>query len=311
MKKVFTVLLVLVMVLSMVSVVNAEGEPEGLYLTTITAESAVGYIPPIIDTEGTIRVADGDLKFPHSIEAHPISDTEPSYVVYNIEAYNYTHFSAYLGKNADLGAAGAHVVFVVWADDEEIYRSEAVAVGDEPVACVVAIPTGTKKLTLEVNAGTDGVGYDTSTWGTPMLSNVTVTELKESRKVSKTQYFVGDTLSVSGGFYAIKYSNGMEATGMLEESMVTGFDSSTPGTKTLTVTYQGKSYTFDVTVSEKTTPTPESQATPTPAKTNGSGTSTDDGNSNSVFIIIGIVAAVVVIIIVIALIAMNKKKKNA
>lgn len=306
MKNTFILLVAILLFVNVFSVsfANETENEEGLYLTTIEAVSAVGYVDPIFDIEGTIRHHGGDFKYPHSIETHPISVSEASEIVYDISEYDYTHFAAYLGKNAVLEAQGAHVVFVVWADGETIFESEPVAVGEEPVACVAKIPEGTKELKLEVNGGTDGVDYDTSTWGSPMLTNLTVNEIKEQRRVSKTEYKIGDEFAINGGFYTVVYSNGMEVVSMLEDSMVSGFDSETAGTKTITVTFEEQSYTFEVTVVEDATPEPTDKQDESPAPT----TAPKKDDNGLVFVVVGAVVLVVVIVLVIAFVLIKRKK---
>jgi len=300
-------LLLVVASMLLASVMIVHGEEmvyeDVLFLTEIDHVSATGYVPPIFNILGTVKHDNGDIEFPHSIEAHPISASEPSEIVYDVSEYNYTHFAAYLGKNAVLEARGAHVVFVVWADDEKIYESQTIAVGDEPVACVAKIPQGTKMLKLEVNAGVDGADYDTSTWGSPMLVNLEITEFKEKRKPNKTEYKIGEELSLSGGFYTIVYSNGMEVDGMLREDMVSGFDSESPGVKSVTVTYEDKSYTFEVTVLEDRTPAPTQTKNDTEKPTSG-----HEKDKSNTGVVIVVVAIVVVCAVVSAIIILRKKK---
>ena len=67
----------------------------------------------------------------------------------------------------------------------------------------------------------------------------------------KTSYVIGDLLEVTGGkFKAIK-KNGDEEEIDLTEEMVSGFDSSTTGNKTLTVTYEEKELTYQITVADR------------------------------------------------------------
>ena len=64
----------------------------------------------------------------------------------------------------------------------------------------------------------------------------------------KTSYVIGDLLDVTGGkFKAIK-KNGDEEEIDLTEGMVSGFNSSTTGDKTITVTYEEKELTYQITV---------------------------------------------------------------
>ena len=64
----------------------------------------------------------------------------------------------------------------------------------------------------------------------------------------KVSYYVGQTLDVSGGVFIAYYEDGSSVPVNMTADMVTGFDSTTAGTKTLTVTYSGQTATFNVTV---------------------------------------------------------------
>jgi len=81
------------------------------------------------------------------------------------------------------------------------------------------------------------------------ISNKTLTAVELTSKPA-VDYYVGDTLSVSGGVLTLTYSDGSEVTVDLTADMVSGFDSSSAGTKTLTVSYGGFTDTYTVTVSE-------------------------------------------------------------
>ncbi|MBR5562563.1 MAG: bacterial Ig-like domain-containing protein [Clostridia bacterium] len=69
---------------------------------------------------------------------------------------------------------------------------------------------------------------------------------------SKTEYLIGDTLNVNGLSVEAEYSDGTKKT--VEGYSITGFDSSSAGKKTVTITYTENGVTctstFDVTVSE-------------------------------------------------------------
>lgn len=70
---------------------------------------------------------------------------------------------------------------------------------------------------------------------------------------TKIRYIKGEPLDVSGGEVTLHYDNGSDKTVALTADMVTGFDGSTVGVYTLTVTYCGKMTTFNVTVVEDET----------------------------------------------------------
>ena len=59
---------------------------------------------------------------------------------------------------------------------------------------------------------------------------------------TKTEYEIGDELDLTGLVVTAHYSDGSEVA--VEDYEVSGFDSSTAGEKTITVTYQDKTTTF-------------------------------------------------------------------
>ena len=63
-----------------------------------------------------------------------------------------------------------------------------------------------------------------------------------------TTYYVGDEFNKSGLTVTANYSDGSSAT--VSDYELSGFDSKTTGTKTITVSYKGKSTTFQITVKE-------------------------------------------------------------
>lgn len=67
----------------------------------------------------------------------------------------------------------------------------------------------------------------------------------------KTIYTVGETLDTTGMTVTVFYSDGSEKTISLEEVTVSGFDSATAGEKTVTVTWQGQTASFTVSVTDQ------------------------------------------------------------
>ncbi|HHW01150.1 MAG TPA: hypothetical protein GXX36_16565 [Clostridiaceae bacterium] len=62
----------------------------------------------------------------------------------------------------------------------------------------------------------------------------------------KTEYIVGEVFDARGMSVTAKYSDGSSE--IVTDYTISGFDSATPGEKTITVTYQGKTATFKVNV---------------------------------------------------------------
>ena len=74
-----------------------------------------------------------------------------------------------------------------------------------------------------------------------------------SKMPTKTEYLEGkDEFSPSGGELTLTYNNGTSKTVDMKDAAFTGFDNSTPGVQTVTVSYGGKTTTLKVTVIEKT-----------------------------------------------------------
>ena len=74
-----------------------------------------------------------------------------------------------------------------------------------------------------------------------------VTQLTVTSNPTKTTYYIGDSLSTSGLELLVTYSDGSTET-ITSGFTTSGFSSSTAGTKTVTVSYEGLTDTFTVTV---------------------------------------------------------------
>lgn len=83
----------------------------------------------------------------------------------------YTHFISYVGVPEDVSFDNsmASVVFIVYVDDVESYRSKVMRAGDLPELCKVDI-TGAKKLRLVLSPDVDGISGDCGIWGKAALS---------------------------------------------------------------------------------------------------------------------------------------------
>ena len=74
-------------------------------------------------------------------------------------------------------------------------------------------------------------------------------EIKDLPK--KTLYFLGDELNLAGLSVYAKYSDGKEVRLVLADFNVTGFDSTSSGSKTVSIMHKGKGVSFEVTVKVK------------------------------------------------------------
>ena len=115
--------------------------------------------------------------------------------------------------------------------------------------------------TLTLDADKPGVvtyKYEAST-GKKLEVRLIITYVEavvESIKVisadHKTEYKVGDPLDVSNLKIEATMSDGSTKTVPVTSDMVGGFDTSTAGTKTLTITYEGKTTTYNINVTPVT-----------------------------------------------------------
>lgn len=77
-----------------------------------------------------------------------------------------------------------------------------------------------------------------------------VTGIEIGTAPTKTSYFTGQELDVTGGTIIVSYEFGEDKTVDITADMISGFDNTKEGNQTLTVTYGGETATFDVTFSE-------------------------------------------------------------
>ncbi len=104
-------------------------------------------------------------------------------------------------------------------------------------------------LTVDCSVGPATRGLLKELWEEKKQSEVKLTAISVASAPNKTNYFVGDALDTSGLTLTASYSNG--TTKIITSGFTTeGFDSSTAGTKTITVNYGGKSTSFSVIVKE-------------------------------------------------------------
>jgi hypothetical protein len=80
-----------------------------------------------------------------------------------------------------------------------------------------------------------------------------VTEIEITQQPTMPFYIIGEQLDITGLVVTATYGDGYTETVTVTAANVTGFDSATAGTKTLTVTYREKTATFTVTVIELAT----------------------------------------------------------
>ena len=99
---------------------------------------------------------------------------------------------------------------------------------------------------LSLKVVTAGEGGDVP----PVVKDVASIAVKD--KPTKTTYYVGNSLDLTGGVITVTYTdNTSEEISMTASGVTTtGFDNTTAGEQTITVTYKDKTTTFNVTVNE-------------------------------------------------------------
>ncbi len=128
--------------------------------------------------------------------------------------------------------------------------------------------SGAVGVTVPLTQGTI-TGFDSTTPGTKTI-NVTYEEKSKTFKVvvkgpeeedyikeeqfnepTKKEYKVGDTIDLTGGSITQIMASGKIVKIDLTNDMIQGFDSTTPGTKTIKVSYNGKTYTYTINVKDE------------------------------------------------------------
>jgi len=78
--------------------------------------------------------------------------------------------------------------------------------------------------------------------------DITLDRIEITNQPAKTDYFIGDTLSLDGLVVTAVYSDDSKETVNLTIAIISGFDSSSAGEKNVTITWNGKTAVFTVTV---------------------------------------------------------------
>ncbi len=84
----------------------------------------------------------------------------------------------------------------------------------------------------------------------PVPEETAVTGIEIASVPDKTEYYAGDLLDPAGGELSVAFSDGTVKTVKMSIDMIGGFDRNAAGVQTLTVTYEGFTAQFEVTVVE-------------------------------------------------------------
>ena len=132
-----------------------------------------------------------------------------------------------------------------------IQKIMASGANTNPVALTADMISGYNPT--QEGAQTVNVTYEgfTETFGVLVEDNIQSIEI--TNLPTKTQYKYGDSLDVTGGKITATRSSGKTEVIQITPSMVTGFNPIELNTQTLTVTYKGKTDTYNVTVEDYVT----------------------------------------------------------
>lgn len=164
-----------------VAKVEATPVEDGIYLSDIdwnswsmyesSSKDAAPKYKPTRDTEengGPIVI--GGVMYPKGLRTHPDQPKDEKQgfadITYDISSYNYTKFSAIVGKDS-VGSVAHNVQFQVLADGNVVY--ETPVLGPKDAHKIVCDITGAKMLTLRVSDSGDGINDDSSAWGNAQI----------------------------------------------------------------------------------------------------------------------------------------------
>jgi hypothetical protein len=114
-----------------------------------------------------------------------------------------------------------------------------------------SLTEGSTAITAETGTPTVTVAYEGRTAGFAITVNpagITLTAIAVTHPPEKTDYVKGETLDLSGLTVTGTYSDGTNKPETVALSNISGYDADTTGGQTLTVTINGKTDTFTVTV---------------------------------------------------------------
>lgn len=92
------------------------------------------------------------------------------------------------------------------------------------------------------------VAYAEAIWGLNLSKELAISRLDISPLPDKLTYTVGEDLELTGGYLSITYEDSSFEYLPLTAEMVSGYDANQTGVQTLTVTFAGKTATFEITV---------------------------------------------------------------
>ena len=225
-----------------------------------------------LEAKDTLDVTGGKLRVRYNNDTEDLIDMTPETVsgFDNTTVGTQTLTVSYAGKTAtfqvEIVAKSLSGIAVKDLPAKLAYREWKDTLNVSGGTLVLSYNNGTSELidmTTEMVSGFDNTKVGTQTL-TVTYGGFTATfevEITAKRLVSisvttkpeKLAYLEGkDVLDTTGGKLTLYYNNGTRLTLDLTEDMVSGFDNAKVGTQTLTVTYEGLTTTYEISVAAKT-----------------------------------------------------------
>ena len=146
------------------------------------------------------------------------------------------------GENLNLAGSSIKVVM-------EDGTTENVNITKDMVSGYNKTKPGQQMITVKYTdeKGNEFTGYFSVTVGEDYIKEI------KFNVPTKRQYRIGDSIDLTGGYIAEVYASGKLGNKYeLTNSMISGFDSTTPGTKTIKVKFEDNTYTYTVNVEDRT-----------------------------------------------------------
>lgn len=115
-------------------------------------------------------------KYYDGIGLNPVSDSESAYIELDISSFNFTNFQTVVGKTRS--AFNNEVIFYIYADDVEVYRSKILLAGEKDFVNLDI--KGVQKLKIVADSGDDDVINDACGFGSPYFYTTYTQEEIES-----------------------------------------------------------------------------------------------------------------------------------
>ena len=213
-------------------------------------------VPPPVKTEDFIELDDWKIAIPLTVD---YSDSTENFGLYLIAPKVRVNEKAAplvtVGNDTEIYRADAFNLFFTNEDNSEIIAIEPKDLFNPVFA------DGAYKIEFTIPAAYMQSGQETTVTGTLIIGEdtpvnppetPTVVSIKVNSTNHKTEYTVGDALSVAGLTIEATMSDGKTQEIPVTAEMVTGFDPTKAVEKqTLTITYGGKTATFDISIKEK------------------------------------------------------------